>query len=394
VKIHKQIAAEKINQQQRQIPGEYLDSMLAQSALGAALEDPDNSMEAGQDGEPGPEVWKLLPHLQGISEVVLRRLPLMAMFHLNAALAKDKKHAGKLSINAGLAKNSEDLVLNPARINSGLDDRKNTLHEARFLGGASCSNAALWIQGRAVLGAQGATALGNYDLDSVGCGGSVTPKGWRELHNPASQELKLKMFYLPNVASCGLSARKVNLEDGEESLSIGDNLKDIADLEGFKGALNTLREAMHSALPFNRSIGAIVGFLTNTSYLQSDLGSSMKRVAILNEFVDHVLGRNALNWENNVPFLSTDDLAHVWTVWKGKRGALFQAQDKSEKRKDKPKQKKEPGNICRRFNAETCPSQADKECVSPTGIKLRHVCNKFKQGGGMCEKDHSRKAHV
>ena len=69
------------------------------------------------------------------------------------------------------------------------------------MGGASCALTDLWGAARRVIGESGVDLLGNYDLDAVGCSGSVTPKGWLELHNPASQDLKLKWFHLPNVAN-------------------------------------------------------------------------------------------------------------------------------------------------------------------------------------------------
>ena len=91
---------------------------------------------------------------------------------------------------------------------------------------------------------KGVTPLGNYDMDSVGCGGSVTPTAWLEIHNPSSQELKLRHFYLPNVGGSGMSAKKVALEDSEDALSIGESLKEIAVMDSFRSALNTAREAM------------------------------------------------------------------------------------------------------------------------------------------------------
>ena len=69
-----------------------------------------------------------------------------------------------------------------------------------------------------------------------------------EIHNPASQEMKLKFFHLPNVANSGLSSKKTEEVEG------GDSLREIADLESYKVALNTAREAMASALPWNRSV--------------------------------------------------------------------------------------------------------------------------------------------
>ena len=112
---------------------------------------------------------------------------------------------GRLGVNTRLAHNAKKPARCPAEVESGPDNRKNLLHPARFLGGASCSLAELWEEARRVVGESGVTAPGNYDLDAVGCGGCVSPKAWLELHNPASQELKLCMFHLPNVGGASTS---------------------------------------------------------------------------------------------------------------------------------------------------------------------------------------------
>ena len=351
------------------------------------VQDPDDEDNHEEGHAEDFQIWKLLPHLQNLPESMLKKLPLSAIFQLNTALAKEDKTKSKLSINSKLAHNAKKIAANPAQVKAGPDNRKDVLHPARFLGGASCSATDLWLEGRRVLGDKGVAPIGNYDLDSVGCGGCVTPRGWQEIHNPSSQELKLKLFYLPNVANSGLSARKVNLDTGDEALSIGESLKEIVDMEGYRAALNAAREAMAAALPWNRSISALVGFMMNTNFLQTDLGGNAKRAQILTEFTDHVFGRNALNYENGHPFLTSDDLAHVWSNWRSKRSALF-----INKYNEKPGVKKK-NDICKRFNTGTCPKQQDKECKTTWGTTLRHVCNKFMGNHRMCEKDHSRADH-
>ena len=126
------------------------------------------------------QLWKLLPQLRELPEALIRKLPLSAMFQLNSALAKERKTSDKLGVNTKLAHNAKKLARCPLSVQSGQDNRKEVLHPARFLGGASCSLAEQWSAARAVIGEEGITALGNYDLDSVGCGGSVTRRpGWR-----------------------------------------------------------------------------------------------------------------------------------------------------------------------------------------------------------------------
>ena len=350
--------------------------------------DDDSEMEV-EDSDAEQQIWKLLPQLKSLPQSLLGKIPLAAMFQLNSALQKDLKNTEKLGVNARLAQNAKKAARCPTRVAEGEDNRKDQLHEARFLGGACSSLTDQWGAARAAIGEAGILALGNYDLDAVGCGGSVTPKAWLELHNPASQELKIKMFHLPNVANSGLPTKK---QDGGEE---GDSLREIADLESYRVALNTAREAMASALPWNRSISAIVGLMVNSNYLQEDIGGNPKRAAILTEFTDYILGRNALNWENSQPFLTTDDLTHVWSNWKAKRGVHAKAVEKKKDKSDsKSDSKKAASDVCRLWNAKVCSSQAEKECKTAWGKVLKHACNKFVAGGKLCMKDHPRCEHT
>ena len=342
--------------------------------------------ESDEEEVEGLQLWKLLPQLRELPESLVKKLPMSAMFHLNAALSKEKKSTEKLGVNTKLAHNAKQLVKNPVMVGQARDNRREILHPARFLGGACSSLTDQWMEARRTIGEAGVTALGNYDLDAVGCGGCVTPKGWLELHNPASQELKLKFFHMPHMAGSSSSKKA----DGEAS---SEGLKEIGDLDSFRIALNTAREAMSSALPWNRSISALVGLMFNTNYLAEDLGGNPRRAAILTEFSDYIFGRNGLNWENGQPFLSTDELAHVWGNWRTKRGISAKNQEKQEKKPANSDKKKILSEICRLYNSKTCKNQADKECKSSWGKSLKHICNKFLAGGKICMKDHPRGDH-
>ena len=72
--------------------------------------------------------------------------------------------------------------------------------------------------------------------------------------------MKLRLFHMPNMAGGAVSGKKQEGEDG------GESLKEIADLESYRIALNTAREAMAATLPWNRSISALVGLMLNTNY--------------------------------------------------------------------------------------------------------------------------------
>ena len=81
------------------------------------------------------ELWRLLPQLKNIPEALLRKLPLSAMFQLNNALGKEKKTTARLGVNTKLAHNAKELVSRPATVDRGVDNRRDILHPARFLGG-------------------------------------------------------------------------------------------------------------------------------------------------------------------------------------------------------------------------------------------------------------------
>jgi hypothetical protein len=70
-------------------------------------------------------------------------------------------------------------------------------------------------------------------MDSIRCGGSVTPKGWYELHRPGSAELKLKLFSLLNAGSNSPSTKIVSVTDEDGAISVGDSWKEIGELEQF-----------------------------------------------------------------------------------------------------------------------------------------------------------------
>jgi hypothetical protein len=338
------------------------------------------------------EIWRMLPALRDLPVALLQQLPRSEIFQLNAALVKESKTASKVQANARLMMNAQHLENNPVRVDAGFDDRKRVLHRARFLGGASCSPQQLWLEAREVLGPKGVLPLGNYDLDTVGCGGCVTPRGWSTIHDPSSSELKLKLFYLPNVGGGSSGGKRISLEDSEgAAISVGDSMKEISDMDAFRQALNTLREAMICALPWNRSVSALCGFLLNTNFCSADLLQNSKRAVILSEFVDHVLARNALNWENKQPFLSADDLAHTWATWKARRVTTSAGAGAGAGKKQK--ETKARDDICRKYNGPNgCPNSA-ADCKTYYGNKLRHVCSYILPTGAKCQKDHAKPDH-
>lgn len=229
----------------------------------------------------------------------------------------------------------------------------------------------------------------------------MTARGWQEIHNPASTHLSLKLFHISNVSCGSTGTKRVSLLGEEGGLDIGDSLKEVHDLEELKNALTTMREAMAMALPWNKSISAIQGFLNTSSFCAKDLANRSNRAAIISNFINYVLSRNALNWQNQQGFLSTNELLHVWATWYGQQPASsLLVSDSTSKGKrpaggsvEQPKEKKVKDDLCRKYNSTNgCPTTGP-ECRTFYGLRLRHLCNFKLPGGKFCEKLHPKPEH-
>ncbi len=135
-----------------------------------------------------------------------------------------------------------DSIMYP--VEAGQDNRINNLHAARCLPGAVCSAGKLWLHARAILGNKGHPPLSSYDLQSIGLGGSVSAKGWVELHDPSSSSLSIKMFSMNSTSFTSKGGRDPMYQDME-------------DLTEFKSALRVIRGAMAFVHPWNHSINAL-----------------------------------------------------------------------------------------------------------------------------------------
>jgi hypothetical protein len=272
------------------------------------------------------------------------------------------------------------------QVKAGQDNRWTVLHPARFLPGAACSAAKLWLAAREVIGLTGPPPLGNYDLAAVGLGGCVTSKGWLELHNPSSSKLSVKMFSINNcTAKIGRSATAENTEATND---------DLLDLGEFKLALRTLRTAASFVQPWNYSFLAIEGFMMQSQYCQADLAGLDKRATLLTQFVDYCIGQNADRWRDSEPFLNTGELKSTWAAFFGARpqSALNSKTKTDKKGSARSLPARKWLDICFPWNAGNC-LKAPGDCKSTKGTVLRHVCNFVPDRNKpdvVCGKDHTR----
>ena len=288
-----------------------------------------------------------------------------------------------------LYQNREVLVAAPTLVPSGSDNRLDILHQARFLPGATCSAAKIWLEARKAIGGNGPPPLSTYDMASIGLGGSVSAKGWVEIHNPSSPFLSIKMFSMNNCVT--------------RSKSPDADFPELEDLSEFKAAMRVLRGAMAFVHPWNRSIDAIENFYIQNNFCASDLAASDKHAALLGQFTDYILVENASRWRGMEPFLDTRSLRNTWSDFisqktvssKPKQKQPQQQQQQQNKSGFNHQQAQQSQNniqnslpstrlnlpahlfkddICVLYNLGRCLKPIGG-CTTKMGKPLRHVCN-------------------
>jgi hypothetical protein len=226
--------------------------------------------------------------------------------------------------------------------------------------------------------------VSSYDMGSVGLAGYVTPRGWVELHNPASSRLSIKQF---NINNCGNRVSSGKATDaGEDIMEIGE----------FRLALRTLRTAMAFVMPWNFSVQALEGFFIQSKFCNADLSGVEKQAQFLTQFTDYVLEQNSDRWRDSVAFLSTGELKSTWDAFFGSKPVSVTA-SKPRKSADKPKVKVGEKNvslgICYAWNRGQC-LKAETNCTTAKGRPLKHICNflaDISKPLEVCGKDHSCK---
>jgi hypothetical protein len=273
------------------------------------------------------------------------------------------------------------------KVPEGQDNRLSILHPGRFLGGAGCSAAKLWLAAKEVMGSTVPPPVGCYDMGAIGLAGYVSSKGWAELSNPASTKISIRMF---NINNCAARASTKKPGEGED---------DALELGELKLAVRVLRSAMSFVMPWNHSVAALEGFLLQTNYCAGDLANVDRKAHILTKFVDYVLQQNGDRWRDTEPFLSAGELKTTWS-------AFFGAQPVSQlgsNNKKKQGQKQHSGQkqldprvalgICFNWNLGNCLKPAGS-CTTAKGRPLKHVCDfiaDMTKPNEVCGKDHMRK---
>lgn len=310
------------------------------------------------------------------SEAVLAGTPLEVLLKLESTSIKLKNLEKSKDSEDKLASNREALTTASVRIEGGVDNRWNKLHESRFLPGAACTSAKLWLRGREVIRKSEHSALSVYDMASIGLAGHVTPKGWLCLSDPGDSSISINLF---SIVNCG---KKTTSKLVSEDL-----YEEVEELGELKIALRVLREALSFVHPWNKSVSVLEGFLLQCNWCNAETEGLDKRATIMTQFVDYILRENSNRWRSQEPFMSLSELKGAWDSFFGSRPQSALTKPKKTFPKDgfrKTDSKPRPSwmvpadyfsdDICVMYNLGKC-VKAPGVCKTGKGVSLRHICN-------------------
>ena len=301
-----------------------------------------------------------------------------------------------------MAKNLEKVKKNPKKVERGLDNRADILHDARFLGGHICKNSEIWLKAREKIGIFGIDPISRYDSEGLGMNGNINSHIWAALHNPGSKDFSIKMLS-PEALS---SARSANEKDAVTCK------KEFSKINDIRLALNTLRTATHLIHPWNLSIASLEYFLNSVQFGEKENAGNFEKINFITKFIDEVLANNAEAWDDSKPFMSANKLSNKWVADLMTKGPkTLQKFDQRQKQQNDSSQNSFkpggvggggfnnrtfiPGYMCKRYNFNMCPFQKDDSCPAPwnSALKLKHVCAFTLPDKSFCQKNHSYRDH-
>ena len=330
--------------------------------------------------------------LEDFSDEFIRSTTVGDLMKIETTAVKIKEIERSKDASDRLAINKTALASTFTKVAEGTDNRWSVLHSARFLPGAGCSAARIWLTARDHLGLQSFPAIGNYDMGAVGLAGYVSAKGWTELHNLASSKLSVKLFNINCSGSRGSYKKSVDGEETDVTLEV----------EEFKLALRAMRTAFQLAMPWNLSVLALEGFFFQTNFCSTDLTGVEKKGWFLTRFADYVLELNSDRWRDAEPFLTAGELKTTWAAFFGAQPQSLLSKTRPGKEPGKPNKKQALPvktalfglGICFSYNNGTC-AKATGSCKTAKGKDLKHICDHVADPAKpteVCGKEHMRKS--
>jgi hypothetical protein len=238
-------------------------------------------------------------------------------------------------------------------------------------------------------------------MAAIGLRGCVSSKGWVNIANPGGSGIRLAQFSMTGSTSSKPSSSSSTSKDEEDQ---------IEGLAEFKLALRALRGAMSFALPWNRSVDAILGFMEQANYCQAELGGNEKQARVLTRFTDYILEENANRWRGKQAFVSTGEMKEAWSSFystlpsqaASKKSQFQPRNNNNQQQQQQAGQKQWNGSIplekaqyyddiCVKWNQGRC-FMNPGNCFTRAGRPLRHCCNYRPVPNNpsiICQKDHA-----
>ena len=339
----------------------------------------------------------------------------------------NKQDLTKQGLKDLLSSNSTSL-LTPQHTGSHLDDSAHLLCPVRMDRYPRTSIPEFMSTAKSMLRPGGVKPTKDYDLEFFGLQGTVTDRGWFEVHNPGSEMLNLKMFSRANsgVASDSTRASFALLASGE-GIGVTESLIEIGSMIDFKEAIRSYFTASYLALPWYPAPLALINFFEHHQYFKH-LIPEKEQASVLTKFTNETMLKNAKAWQSrSSPPLSAENLLVSWHFFLARNTSLsssifspqtslktavnpyerqnFQTSVQSSNKNytipklTSPKSAQEAAykkalhnNVCYRYNTGKCPNQADQSCKQTNpkdgslSRTLKHVCN-------ICSRRHPAKDH-
>jgi hypothetical protein len=339
----------------------------------------------------------------------------------------NKQDLTKQGLKDLLASNSNSL-LTPQHTGNHLDDSAHVLCPVRLDRYPRTSVPEFMSTAKSILPSGGIKPTKDYDLEFFGLQGTVTDRGWFEVHNPGSELLNLKMFSRANsgVASDSSRASFALLASGE-GIGVTESLIEIGSMIDFKEAIRSYFTASYLALPWYPAPLALINFFEHHQYFKN-LIPEKEQASVLTKFTNETMLKNAKAWQSrSSPPLSAENLLVSWHFFLARNTSLnssifsphtplrtsmnpYEKQNSQslalsgkqnytipritspKSAQDAAYKKAVNNNVCYRYNLGRCPNQADQSCKQTNSKDgslpriLKHICN-------ICGRKHPARDH-
>jgi hypothetical protein len=179
------------------------------------------TLDPGADQPSNPDLGsnkKKFSFLAEYSDEFISKNGLDTIIKLESTALRLKEAEKGRATEEKLAMNRDELAATTIRVMAGVDNSWDQIHPARFLPGAACSAAQLWLLARENMGNSPQTPVSSYDMAAIGLRGCVSSKGWVNIANPGVSGIRLAQFSMTGSTSSRTSSSSSSSTDEDEQI--------------------------------------------------------------------------------------------------------------------------------------------------------------------------------